>query len=104
MTTSFANTSILSMPAFINGWQFKHLTFLYILSDAIEMLPDLNEVFDMDPLLKRTFLLLCPVEVYGDLLRSTECFSCLELCVTMRKLLPETKTTSSSYTPDFVSI
>ena len=58
----------------------------------------------MDPLLKRTFLLLCPVDVYGDLLRSTERFSCLELCVTMRKLLPETKTTSSSYTQDFVSI
>jgi hypothetical protein len=65
------------------------------------MLPGLKDIFDMDPLLRRSFLLLCPVEVYGDLLK-TECFSCLELCVTLRKLLPETKT-RTSYTPSFVS-
>ena len=64
------------------------------------MLPGLKDVFDMDRLLKRTFLMLCPVEMYGDLLK-TRCFSCLELCVTMRKLLPDK--TSSSYTPNFVS-
>ena len=66
------------------------------------MLPDLNTVFDMDRLLKRTFLLLCPVEIYGDLLKAKR-FSCLELCVTMRKLLPDTKVTTS-YTQEFVSI
>ena len=65
------------------------------------MLPGLKDTFDMDRLLKRSFLLLCHVEMYGDLLK-TECFSCLELCVTMRKLLPETKI-STSYTPSFVS-
>ena len=65
------------------------------------MLPDLKDLFDMDRLLKRTFLLLCPVEIFGDLLKS-ECFSCLELCVTMRKLLPDTKD-SFSYTESFVS-
>ena len=65
------------------------------------MLPGLKNVFDMDQLLKRTFLLLCPVEIYGDLLK-TGCFSCLELCVTMRKLLPDKN--SNSYTESFVSI
>ena len=44
----------------------------------------------MDRLLKRTFLLLCPVKIFGDLLKNGS-FSCLELCVTMRKLLPDTK-------------
>ena len=84
-------------------WDFWQFLLFFILRKAIEMLPDLNEAFDMDPLLKRTFLLLCPVEVYGDFLRSTERFSCLELCVSMRKLLSETKI-SSSYTREFVSI
>ena len=82
------------------GNNFLQLFFLSP-SEAIEILLDLNEVFDMDPLLKRTFLLLCPVEMYGDLLKNKR-FSCLELCVTMRKLLPDTKTTSS-YTQEFVS-
>lgn len=65
------------------------------------MLPDLKDIFNMDQLLKRTFLLLCPVEMYGDLLK-TGLFSCLELCVTIRKLLPDTKD-SFSYTDNFVS-
>ena len=55
----------------------------------------------MDRLLKRTFLLLCPVEIFDHLLEE-DCFSCLELSVTMRKVLPDTKN-SSSYTPEFVS-
>lgn len=63
------------------------------------MLTSLDEIFDMDRLLKLTFLLLCPVEIYGDLLK-TECFSCLELCITMRKLLADAKGT---YTKSFVS-
>ena len=67
------------------------------------MLPDLINVFNMDRLLKRTFLLLSPVDIYGDLLKTTKCFSCLELCVTMRKLLPDTKT-NDSYNLDFVSV
>ena len=55
----------------------------------------------MDRLLKRTFLFLCPVEIYRSL--STEkCFSCLELCVTLRKVLPDTKD-SYAYTKDFVN-
>jgi hypothetical protein len=58
-------------------------------------------VFDMDRLLKRTFLLLCPLKIYGDLLKNG-CFSCVELCVTMRKLLQETKG-HRSYTQSFVS-
>ena len=66
------------------------------------MLPGLKDTFHMDRLLKRSFLLLCPVEMYRYLLK-TEFFSCLELCVTMRKLLPETKG-STSYTQSFVSI
>ena len=65
------------------------------------MLPSLKDIFDMDRLLKRTFLLLCPVEIYESLLKTTW-FSCLELCVTMRRLLPDT-TGSSSYTNKFVS-
>ena len=65
------------------------------------MLPGLKDIFCMDPLLKRTFLFLCPVEIFRDLLKSGF-FSCLELCVTMRKLLPDTKD-SHSYTESFVS-
>ena len=65
------------------------------------MLPGLKDLFDMDRLLKRTYLILCPVEMYGDLLKN-RLFSCLELCVTMRKILPEK--TSSEYAPTFVSI
>jgi hypothetical protein len=64
------------------------------------MLQNLESVFDMDRLLKRTFLLLCPVEIYVYLLK-TGSFSCLELCITMRKLLPDK--TSTSYTQSFVS-
>lgn len=63
------------------------------------MLPGLKETFDMDRLLKRTFLLLCPVEVYGGLLKKGW-FSCLELCMTIRKLLADVKWT---YTKNFVS-
>lgn len=69
-------------------------------SEALAMLPGLKDIFNMDRLLKRTFLLLCPVDIFGHLLNSGF-FSCLELCVTMRKLLPEE--TSSSYTETFVS-
>ena len=65
------------------------------------MLPDLMNVFDMDRLLKRTFLLLCPLEIYGDLLKNG-CFSCLELCVTMRKILQDTKG-NRPYTQNLVS-
>lgn len=71
-------------------------------SEAMDMVPGLMNIFDMDRLLKRTFLLLCPVEIYGDLLKKG-CFSCLELCVTMRKLLPDTKGTSSYTQKKFVS-
>ena len=65
------------------------------------MLPDLKGLFDMDRLLKRTYLILCPVEIYRDLL-DTRLFSCLELCVTMKNILCEKP--SSSYTETFVSI
>ena len=82
-------------------WYGINGPFFVLCSDAIAMLPDLKNIFEMDPLVKRTFLLLCPVEIYGDLLQ-TACFSCLELCVTMRKLLSNTKG-SSSYTENFVS-
>jgi hypothetical protein len=75
--------------------------FFVLRSELFTMLPVLENVFHMDRLLTRTFLRLCPVEIYGDLLKNG-CFSCLELCVTMRKLLPDTKT-SSSYTQSFVS-
>ena len=65
------------------------------------MLQDMQKIFDMDRLLKRTFLMLCPIDIY-DVLLETGLFSCQELCITMRKLLPDTKGTSS-YTKDFVS-
>ena len=65
------------------------------------MLPDLSDLFDMDRLLKRTYLLLCPVEMYGDLLK-TGLFSCLELCVTMRRILPEKM--GCSYSETLVSV
>ncbi len=81
--------------------KFKRFSFV-LSSDAIEMLPALKDIFNMDRMLKRTFLVLCPVELYGDLLK-TGCFSCLELCATMRKLLADTKK-HYSYTPSFVSI
>ena len=91
------------MPTCSNTGIFDNSYFsLYTLRKANEMLPYLNELFDMDPLLKRTFLLLCPVEMYRDLL-TTDRFLCLELCVSMRKLLRDTKITSS-YTREFVSI
>ena len=67
------------------------------------MLPGLKDMFKMDQLLKRTYLILCRVEMFESLLKMTNCFSCLDMCVTMRILLPETKTTRS-YTPDFVSM
>lgn len=65
------------------------------------MLPGLKEIFGMDRLLRRTLLLLCPVQMYIDLLK-TGCFSCLELCITMRKLLADAKKTYSN-TKCFVS-
>ncbi|CAB4038590.1 Hypothetical predicted protein, partial [Paramuricea clavata] len=71
-----------------------------IASEAIAMLKNLESVFDMDRLLKRTFLILCPVEIYVYLLK-TGSFSYLELCITLRKLLPDK--TSGSYTQGFVS-
>ena len=70
---------------------FKNLLFV-ICRQAGEMLSGLKEIFDMDRLLKRTFLLLCPLEMYGDLLK-TGCFSYLELCITIRKLLVDVKWT-----------
>ncbi|CAB4005504.1 Hypothetical predicted protein, partial [Paramuricea clavata] len=73
----------------------KHIT----AGEAIAMLQNLESAFDMDRLLKRTFLILCPVEIYVYLLK-TGSFSCLELCITMRKLLPDK--TSFSYSESFV--
>ena len=60
--------------------------FFALISEITSMSEDLKDIFDMDRLLKRTFLLLCPVEQFGYLLEQG-CFSCLELCVTLRKLL-----------------
>ena len=68
--------------------------------DAFGILPDLNDLFYMDRLLKRTYLVLCPVEMYGELLK-TGLFSCLELCVTMTKKLLDEK--SRSYSEALVS-
>lgn len=65
------------------------------------MLPDLTEIFKMDRLLKRTFLLLCPLQMFGKLLK-TGCFSCLDLCVTLKKLLSFPQA-GYSITPKFVS-
>lgn len=64
------------------------------------MLPDLRSLFEMDQLLPRSFLLLSPIEVYRDLL-GTDHFSILEVCATLRRILPEKG--SSSYTESFVS-
>ena len=42
----------------------------------------------MDRLLHRSLLLLSPIDMYKDLLRTGH-FSALEVCVTMRKMLPD---------------
>ena len=68
----------------------------------MEMLPSLKDVFDMDRLLKRTFLLLCPLEIYEDFLKK-ECFSCLEMCITIRKVLHDVKPLNYYKRPNLVS-
>ena len=71
----------------------RHIRSYLTESNVVEILPVLKDLFYMDHLLKRTYLILCPAEMCRDLLKSG-CFSCLELSVTMRRLLADK---SSSY-------
>ena len=65
----------------------------------IDISSNLKELFPMDFLLKRTFLLLCPVHTFGQLFNTRD-FSAIEMCNTMRKMLPE----FFAYNDLFVSI
>ena len=54
----------------------------------MKMLPELSDLFAVDRLFQRSLLLFCPIDVYRDLLHS-EYFSVSDLCISMRKLLPQ---------------
>ncbi|XP_046861759.1 uncharacterized protein LOC124455046 isoform X2 [Xenia sp. Carnegie-2017] len=71
----------------MNGFPYRQLQG-FTGREALEILQDLKKVFNMDPLIRRGFLLLCPLEIYHELLK-TGLFSFLELCFTMRKLLSD---------------
>ena len=77
------------------------ISFLIGFSDLAELLPELSRLFGMDRLLPRSLLLLSPIEMYKDLLRTGH-FSALEVCVTMKKMLPDQ--VYSSLSDDLVSI
>ena len=64
------------------------ISFLIGFSDLDEFLPELSRLFRMDRLLPRSLLLLSPIEMYKDLLRTGH-FSALDVCVTMKKMLPD---------------
>ncbi|XP_046861312.1 uncharacterized protein LOC124454581 isoform X2 [Xenia sp. Carnegie-2017] len=57
-------------------------------SELKDILPDVEKMFHVDPLLRRTYLLLCPLKIFGDLLKKKH-FTLLELCFTIRKLIPD---------------
>lgn len=63
--------------------------------EALEVLENLKKIFEMDPLIKRLFLLLCPLEIYHELLK-TGLFTFLELCFTMRKLISDRSLSSGN--------
>ncbi|XP_046861644.1 E3 ubiquitin-protein ligase rnf213-alpha-like [Xenia sp. Carnegie-2017] len=50
------------------------------------ILPKIEKMFRVDPLLRRTYLLLCPLKIFGDLLKE-KYFTLPELCFTIRKLI-----------------
>ena len=72
---------------FVDKFLFS-ISFLIGFSDLAELLPELSRLFRMDRLLPRSLLLLSPIEMYKDLLRTGH-FSALEVCVTMKKMLPD---------------
>ena len=85
---------------FVDKFLFT-ISFLIGFSDLAELLPELSSLFRMDRLLHRSLLLLSPVEKYKDLLRTGH-FSALEVCVTMRRMLPDKNW--SDFTDDLVSL
>ena len=54
----------------------------------MRMLPELCDLFAVDRLFQRSLSLFCPIDMYGDLLRSGY-FSVTDLCISMRRLLPQ---------------
>jgi len=52
------------------------------------MIETLHPLFDLDPLFKRTFLLVIPCRAFGRLAAS-EIFSSLEMCTTLARLVQE---------------
>ena len=78
--------------------QEPNYSFYNVVSDIVLWIADFKELFVVDYLLKRTILLLSPVHTYAELFK-TGYFSVVEICNTMRRMLPDT----AHYTKEFVS-
>ncbi|XP_046860850.1 E3 ubiquitin-protein ligase rnf213-alpha-like [Xenia sp. Carnegie-2017] len=75
----------------LQGFDFRQIRNSIKTSELITLLPEVEKMFLVDPLVRRTYLLLCPLKIFGDLLKINH-FTWLELCFTIRKLLPDVET------------